>query len=188
MVGAPVVLCLRYGYVMLLLVLIQSAFAVPVRCTATFVGPAPGCNVLGTITVDGTGRSDARASRSAERALGGVLEARAAEALVKNPSLRPEDFEGCSGTSDRTISCKEDRSLALTGVCFAQFDDALCWQGDVLNWVGPGARALDHGRALMCSDVDAYVDQLDYSNEDTLRAQCASLCLTSTRVNCIPDE
>ena len=172
---------------MVVIAFFHLALAGPLRCTATFSGPVAGCKVLGTVSVDGTGPTDAKASRSAQRALVAVLTARAAEGIAKNPNLSEEDFESCEGTENRTISCREDPSLDVRGICFARFEDDLCWQGDVLNWVGSGALALDRGRKLLCADVDGYLDALDYRNESALRAECRADCLQNAIVNCIED-
>jgi len=175
----------RYGERMVLIAFIHMALAGPLRCTATFSGPVDGCKVLGTVSVDGTGNSDARASQSAERALVGVLTARAAEAIAKNPNLQEADFENCAGSDNRTISCQEDITLDVRGLCFARFEDELCWQGDVLNWEGAGPPALDRGRKLLCAEVDGYLDALDYRNEAALRAECRADCLQDSIVNCV---
>jgi hypothetical protein len=172
---------------MVLIVFFHMALAGPLRCTATFSGPVDGCKVLGTVSVDGTGATDAKASRSAQRALVAVLTARAAEGIAKNPNLSEEDFESCTGTENWSISCREDPSLDVRGICFARFEDDLCWQGDVLNWEGAGPPALDRGRKMLCAEVDEYLDALDYRNESALRAQCRADCLQHSIVSCIDD-
>lgn len=167
--------------------LITVALADPVRCTATFTGPIEKCKLLGTVSVDGTGSSDAQATRNAQKALSSALVARVASVQSRNPNLTEVDFAGCGAATSRTLVCREDAALSVSGVCFAQFDDASCWVGDVKNWNGSGVEALERGRNEMCSDVDRYLDSLDYKDEAELRARCRASCLEKARVSCIAD-
>lgn len=157
----------------------------PTRCVVSWSGPAAQCAVRGAYIVEGTGPSRRAAEWAAREQMSTLLSSNAALQMQMHPGYRDEDFSRCDYQAAHAQSyCFAAPELAEEKYCFVTFDDKNCWDGSVLTVEAPGWRVLDMGRESMCSKVNQYQVELNYSNVDLRRLTCRARCEEQVRVSC----
>jgi hypothetical protein len=172
----------------MVLLLALTAWADPVRCTATWSAPVVGCQVRGPVRVEATAAWERAARAQVVDQLGEVLTLHGVAARLKSTMLAEADFGACGTEAEAALlSCFPEPALTGTHLCFADFAARECWTGDVLNFEISGVRALDEGRERMCAAVDERIVALNYTDTAWRRASCAARCEAETRVRCPAD-
>lgn len=161
----------------------------PHRCEAVFVGPTKACELLGTWTVSGAGRSEDAARKVAldrlselvitaldERALktAGTPSAALAEAQRKRcPAAAP---------AAATVVCYAEPALAADQLCFGQLRVPECYRGPSVDMQGVGYKMIEKARDQICAEVDL---QLEQAGAPALtRLSCAVACMQQAEVRC----
>ena len=169
----------------LLFLLTQSFAGEPQRCVATWSGPVEGCQVRDAFEVSGGGPSLAAAEASTRKALAKALYKYGLAWRIDSPLVDPKELEACAPRAEAAhAECFPIATGHAPAYCFVTLDDAVCWDGEVLNLELPGWKAPDAARTLMCAAVDKRIVAQNYTDVDKQRVKCAAACAAKTKVNC----
>lgn len=171
---------------MWLSLLLQVFAGTPTHCIASWTGPAPSCVVTGAYSADGFGLSPKSAERAARAQLATIVELEIAARKVAVPVLTASDFASCSqALQNAQINCFEDADVGKEDVfCFAMLNEPECWNGQVMNFQEDAWKVWTVARKEMCSAVDAYLVEQNYSGLELRRATCAARCQEKLTVRC----
>lgn len=171
---------------MLLPFILSTAFAGdPVRCAATVTTPTEGCNLRDSFTVTSGGRTEAAATRAAQKALKDALMKSSAAFYAAQPAANAKETVACEALVEGAhVDCFPEAGLAEDKYCFVTLSAPDCWDDTVLEVEARGWKAFDAGRKAMCDAVDARAVKLNYPDVEARRIKCAAACATHTLVRC----
>jgi hypothetical protein len=157
---------------------------VPNRCEAVFVGPAKACDLFGTWTAGGAGRTADQATRNAQERLSALVTAALDERAARGESALQR--EGCAAalTAQVRVVCYPEPDLALDRLCFAQLREPACYRGPSIDLKGVGWKVIEKGREQICLDVEARL--VSQAATEAERLACRVRCLQDAEVRCAP--
>jgi len=167
------------------LLVFAALAADPVRCTATWAGPVPGCQVRQPLRVEATARGESAARAALREQLALVLLLWGDAQRARTPALSDAEFQTCGDAAEEApATCFPEPQLAGPRLCFVDLPVPECWTGDTFSIEVSGVRALEQGRAQMCARVDARLVELAWTDVESRRRTCAARCEAETRVRC----
>ncbi|MBL8615390.1 MAG: hypothetical protein JNM72_07265 [Deltaproteobacteria bacterium] len=167
-----------------------SAWAeAPHRCEAVFVGPTKECELLGTWTVSGVGRSEGGArkvalGRLAELMIAALDERAAKTAGTASAALAESQRKSCPAAAPAaaTVVCYPEPTLAEDQLCFGQLRVPECYRGPSIDLQGVGYKMLEKARDQICTEVDL---ELERAGATALsRLSCQVECMQRAEVRC----
>jgi hypothetical protein len=157
---------------------------VPNRCEAVFVGPAKACDLFGTWTAGGAGRSAEQATRNAQERLSALVNAALDERAARGESALQREGCGAALATQVRVVCYPEPDLALDRLCFAQLREPACYRGPSIDLKGVGWKVIEKGRDQICLDVETRLAA--QSATDAERLACRVRCLQDAEVRCAP--
>ncbi len=170
---------------------VATVLAGPMRCEAVYSGAGGACELSGTWSASGVGKSEARARKAAQTRLGALVQAAAlhrgtrgagagAQALAEQHAARC--LEGLEAAAQ--VHCFEEPGLGQRALCLTRLPESSCWRGLPIEVEAPAWRATETGQALLCREVA--VQQASAP----LLAQhaCQMACNQQVRTTCLYDE
>lgn len=160
------------------------------RCEAVMTGPSPACELPGTWSATGTGKTEVAAGKAAIRRLENLVVSvaeeraqRTAGTLAQGVAERAADACNQSASTQARLHCYPEPALADKKICLISLADTACWRSAPLDLEGPAWKVMEQGRDLLCSTMDANLEAAGAS--DLERLSCQVSCLENTAAKCI---
>lgn len=175
----------------MVLFLVATALAGPMRCEAVYTGAPGACELSGTWSASGVGKSEARARKAARARLGALVQAAALHRGTRGAGhgareLAQQHAAACLAGLDTAaqVHCFEEPALSQRALCLTQLKGSTCWRGLPIEVEAPAWRATETGQALLCEAVAAR----QATASRLVQHACQIECNQKVRTTCLFDD
>ena len=168
-----------------------TALAGPMRCEAVYSGSGGACELSGTWSASGVGKSEARARKAAQARLGALVQAAALHRGPRGAGAGARAFaeqhaasclEGLEAVAQ--VHCFEEPVLDQRALCLTRLPESSCWRGLPIEVEAPAWRATETGQTLLCREIAVQQAGAPLLEQHA----CQVACHKEAKTTCLYDE